>query len=755
MLCDFDGQSAGKILFECWRETEDTDPVKTVTDSGESRSEVQSVGESLSGNSEPCGTARERVAATVACGVGEPGAYTLKIRGGVEVDSNGRKAGKGALVQTELSGTLGVSQDQTLIRPGKTLYGEDVSRTLVSSMQTPVGTTQDALCVLAIDQGAGKSSASVGEEVAPTLATTHGGEPAVYGFEPGAAARLDPENRFNEERAPTLRAKMGDNQASVVYSGAFCPEQSEKTRGIGYEDEKSPTLRAGVTPATVYGICSEKSNAMQSGNPHSGIYEADTSRCLDNNGGNPSCNQGGMVVCYNRFNERMDGAPKESGELSPTLTEAIGSSGNNMPIVIEGNGARPSHQGNGYMESETMFTLNATEHHAVCLGVDAYNQASTGEVAKSLSSAAADSDHVPVVMEKLGVDIYNGKITGDKVAPLTCNANATSTQPILLESNQNHATVQTDGISTSLPAAMGEGGGYVPMIVEEKPAVQSMEVFHCTAEEEKVQPLKARDYKDPQVVVETYQEKTGALMASGYNKLGTQEAANDMFVVQRCWDGGEVAPTLTANNAGGEQRMPDKNNFNAVLSYGLDRASYNQGANAKFDFMVEEEKIGPALAQGPGAVCETYQEHTETMCASIVKGTSNQLATDDMFVANTAVVRRLTPLECTRLQGFPDGWVDIGDWVDSKGKLHKDSDSAKYKALGNSIGLPFWQWLAFRIAGELAESGDSAPTMASLFDGIGGFPLVFSRAGVKPVWASEIEEFPIAVTKKRFPEEEE
>ena len=51
------------------------------------------------------------------------------------------------------------------------------------------------------------------------------------------------------------------------------------------------------------------------------------------------------------------------------------------------------------------------------------------------------------------------------------------------------------------------------------------------------------------------------------------------------------------------------------------------------------------------------------------------------------VVRRLTPLECTRLQGYPDGWVDIGDWTDEKGKKHKDADSPKYKALGNSIYL--------------------------------------------------------------------
>ena len=53
------------------------------------------------------------------------------------------------------------------------------------------------------------------------------------------------------------------------------------------------------------------------------------------------------------------------------------------------------------------------------------------------------------------------------------------------------------------------------------------------------------------------------------------------------------------------------------------------------------------------------------------------------------IVRRLSTLECTRLQGFPDHWVDIGEWIDSKGKKHKDSSSPKYKALGNSIALPF------------------------------------------------------------------
>lgn len=120
------------------------------------------------------------------------------------------------------------------------------------------------------------------------------------------------------------------------------------------------------------------------------------------------------------------------------------------------------------------------------------------------------------------------------------------------------------------------------------------------------------------------------------------------------------------------------------------------------------------------------------------------------LTANAGAVRRLTPLECERLQGFPDGWTDIGEWTDSKGKRHKDSDAPRYKALGNSIALPFWFWLLRRISAQYERPA----TLGSLFDGIGGFPLCWERCNGKgsAIWASEIEEFPIAVTKKRFPE---
>lgn len=117
------------------------------------------------------------------------------------------------------------------------------------------------------------------------------------------------------------------------------------------------------------------------------------------------------------------------------------------------------------------------------------------------------------------------------------------------------------------------------------------------------------------------------------------------------------------------------------------------------------------------------------------------------------IVRRLTPTECERLQGYPDGWTDIGEWTDTKGKKHKPADSPRYKALGNSIALPQWFWIAQKMKSYM---GDGAK-LGSLFDGIGGFPLVWETTyGIGTArWASEIEEFPIAVTKKHFPERKE
>ena len=150
--------------------------------------------------------------------------------------------------------------------------------------------------------------------------------------------------------------------------------------------------------------------------------------------------------------------------------------------------------------------------------------------------------------------------------------------------------------------------------------------------------------------------------------------------------------------------------------------------------------------------CRNFREGGEVNGTLQAKESGGQSLNLNNTVRQNMVVRRLTPMECERLQGFPDGWTDIGAWTDEKGKLHKESsDSARYKALGNSIALPPWKWVLKRICAQYERDA----TMGSLFDGIGGFPLLWTQLNgwdsVK--WASEIEPFCIAVTKRHFGDE--
>lgn len=152
---------------------------------------------------------------------------------------------------------------------------------------------------------------------------------------------------------------------------------------------------------------------------------------------------------------------------------------------------------------------------------------------------------------------------------------------------------------------------------------------------------------------------------------------------------------------------------------------------------------------------QSFSHYKESDKCSTLKAKAGNIGNgSECLIAEKAIrwiVRRLTPVECERLQGFPDNYTNIGDWTDSKGKKHKYADSPRYKALGNSIALPQWFWLVQKMRHYLKEK----PTLGSLFDGLGGFPLVWQRAYGEGTarWASEIESFCVAVTKRRFGEE--
>ncbi len=291
------------------------------------------------------------------------------------------------------------------------------------------------------------------------------------------------------DKTSTLRAEA-HHPPCVMESAGFCTEHSAKARGIGYEEETSPTLRAGVVPAAIalenhpvdsrlkiadedicqtltsrcgtgggnvpllldtpktmkircgksgggkgilvqddksatlacnndqtlfvpkaYGICSKYSNSMMSDNPNSGFYEADTARTIDTSNQSPCKNQGGMVV-------------------------------------IEGNGSRPSHHGDGYKESDTMYCLNCTENHAVAYGISrpAFNQGynamfnfqideesqptmvakGPGAVAEPVYSTSKSSYHTVAEEEKVGT-----LVASDYKDPPTVSGNSSETEYII------------------------------------------------------------------------------------------------------------------------------------------------------------------------------------------------------------------------------------------------------------------------------------------------------------------------------------
>lgn len=234
-------------------------------------------------------------------------------------------------------------------------------------------------------------------------------------------------------------------------------------------------------------------------------------------------------------------------------------------------------------------------------------------------------------------------------------------------------------------------------------------------------------------------EKSGTLRAQEH---GHQPSVLDMShacdVIRDC---GEVAPSLQARMGTGGNQVP--------LTYQMQGfGDYREGDVAS---SCKQRDFKDSTDLVCAVDCRNFCEGGETNGTLQSKSNGGISYNLQNTVRTGMIVRRLTPMECERLQGYPDGWTDIGEWMDSKGKRHKDADSPRYKALGNSIALPFWQWLIDRMAAYLPEGA----TMGSLFDGIGGFPLCWQRTHGDGTakWASEIEQFHIAVTKLRFGED--
>ena len=158
-------------------------------------------------------------------------------------------------------------------------------------------------------------------------------------------------------------------------------------------------------------------------------------------------------------------------------------------------------------------------------------------------------------------------------------------------------------------------------------------------------------------------------------------------VIREC---GEQVPSLQARMGTGGNQVPLTYQMNGFGDY---RAAEVASSCKQRDFKDGTDFVCSSVD------CRNFREGGEVNGTLQAKESGGQSLNLNNTVRQNMVVRRLTPMECERLQGFPDHWTDIGEWTDEKGKKHKDADSPRYKALGNSIALPFWEWMLRRWRG--------------------------------------------------------
>ncbi len=425
VLVDYAGLTAPWILLDGELDfaTENGEPLSVIRNSRSGSGSVSAFGESLSGNPEQSFPSRERTAGGTEVGIGEPSEpVTLKIRGGREIDSAGKRAGKGALIQRDMSATLGVSQDQTLIQP--CLNPWDVQS---KHIQPPDGIAE-ALYSGECRYGGGESYAFTQNqrdevrdlgEVAGCIAAEPGMRQQTY-------VAVDVYNQTIEgEVSPTVTAAVGGSNTSgpkIMSAAGFKGGNSEKAYGIGYEQEMSPTIPAANSgtnqaPTIVMAVdCRNGTedpeiNGTLQAKPNGGIsYNLNNVvRTIPIEGnGSHSLNGNNMArtVAYGIDQQGGKGGANYAEEVMPTiLSDSHGTPHGVATIPLEGNGSRPSHFGAGYGKNgDPSFTLNHVEQHGVAVTYDARGNGD-GKTACTLTGDHQDrvTDYTALVVKADGV----------------------------------------------------------------------------------------------------------------------------------------------------------------------------------------------------------------------------------------------------------------------------------------------------------------------------------------------------------------
>ena len=396
--------------------------------------------------------------------------------------------------------------------------------------------------------------------------------------------------------------------------------------------------------------------------------------------------------------------------------------------------SREKGQGTSRDSSESIGRTSERE----CIGFDGYNQSAADNVSKAITSAATDSDHVPLVLQEepiYCVDEGGGKsycnVTENVSPTLTCTHRG---EPVICDS-----VPYTTQIRKCIAFEPG---------LAKRDGAENRFVENCT-------PTIRANMGDNQTAVAygicSYESNS---MKSNNPHSGIYEA--------------DTARTLDLNS---ENPACNQGGICICEPVAFRKTAHPRTADEGQGW--EEATVNDTLN-----IFDSGETRTPTLvCEPIIDGV---IDAETEVYERKYKVRRLTPTECARLQGMPDMWCrlsqidDMSDedyefwkqahktYAEINGKNYKEKtkqqmiawynklqvDSAEYKAYRNGMALPC---VRVPIHG-IAKHG--AKTMASLFDGIGGFPLAGLIDGIKTLWTSEIELFPIAVTMERFREYE-
>jgi Sigma-70, region 4./HNH endonuclease. len=653
--------------------------------------------------------------------------------------------GKGALVQTEKSGTLGTGNDQTIFcmatqQGGAEMRTDDRAPTLMS------GNNQPVVAIPINDkatrwQGGGESrnhdgsgnGLGIGKEGDPSPTLTAGDRHGVMCMTPWDAQsqRVYDGNGVS----PTLssRENSGLNREAVLCAG-FKLGDSEQARSIGYQEELSPTLNAecgGNKPAvlrlndqggSMMGVSHDVSGTLraQEHGHQPAVMAFDTTQITSKQNGSipdfgKSChtlNANAHVPCAVLDMSHACDVIRDCGEVAPSLQARMGTGGNQIPLTYQ----------------KTTGTLFPGAHAGSYNGQDAYNDmlVVSSEISPALRAKVNDPYRTDMTAYVASVDCRNftegGEING------TLQAKESGGQSL----NLNNTIRQNMVVRRLTPLECERLQGF--------PEYMEMDVEKMTKDE-----YIAVNIATGQIVVDCENGEIYTTKGPGGVRLKEPKKL----------DGSNVNGYKVVSIRNGQTKMQCRVHRivwiarNGVIpeGYVVDHINNDKTDNriCNLQILTAEENSHKAWRDGrylmgddnPSTKLPVSKRKEIVELYKSGEYTMRQLAND--FGISKSRIHQIVKTS---------GWTDIGDWTDSKGKKHKAADSPRYKALGNSIALPFWQWMFGRMAKYLPENA----TLGSLFDGIGGFPLTWQRIHGEGSarWSSEIEEFPMAVTRLHF-----